>query len=358
MIAKQNGIMNPDAVFLMLDTGNERLAIRSVDIFKDGSTQNISDLYEGAIEITPIPTVEELNSHIWGEDFYASLISRDEFEEIWRYGMSQFRIHFRLQELDDIVPWGQEPDLRLHWFGLTDGLLWIEAGAQTIYEYSEAANVYFGGGAKYNDYQISRFLEDFSQTFRYIGESIPKEWYQIVDGFRNPLGETLEQCYAYYEEQEDVVLERWCDEEYCVFNEWWWNRGFDSGHLIGGPHILCIRCEEKIKIIWESTFQTDNGESIWTAPKGCFEMPYEEFVSAVTAFFHSFFEAMDRQVEKAVAKDWGNVSLDKQRLLEENEERKEGFSQALASLKNTNEKTDWNKLKLLYEKMKKEIPSF
>ena len=25
------------------------------------------DLYEGAIEITPIPTVEELNAHIWGE---------------------------------------------------------------------------------------------------------------------------------------------------------------------------------------------------------------------------------------------------------------------------------------------------
>ena len=38
----------------------ERLALRSIDIFADGSTRNIPDLYDGVIEITPIPTVEEL----------------------------------------------------------------------------------------------------------------------------------------------------------------------------------------------------------------------------------------------------------------------------------------------------------
>ena len=44
-----------------VDTGNERLAIRSIDIFADGRTRNIPVLYDGAIEITPVPTVEELN---------------------------------------------------------------------------------------------------------------------------------------------------------------------------------------------------------------------------------------------------------------------------------------------------------
>ena len=66
-----------------VDTGNERLALRSIDIFMDGHTHNIPDLYDGAIEITPIPTVEELNAHIWGEEFHACVIEKAEFEAIW-----------------------------------------------------------------------------------------------------------------------------------------------------------------------------------------------------------------------------------------------------------------------------------
>jgi len=73
----------PAIILYEVDSGNERLAVRSVDIYKDGSTKNINDLYEEAIEITPIPTVEEFNAHIWGEEFLASPISRQEFEKIW-----------------------------------------------------------------------------------------------------------------------------------------------------------------------------------------------------------------------------------------------------------------------------------
>ena len=48
-----------------------------------GRTRNIPDLYDGAIEITPIPTVEELNAHVWGEEFHACIIEQAEFESIW-----------------------------------------------------------------------------------------------------------------------------------------------------------------------------------------------------------------------------------------------------------------------------------
>ena len=59
------------------------LALRSIDIFADCRTRNIPDLYDGAIEITPIPTVEELNAHVWGEEFHACVIEKAEFEVIW-----------------------------------------------------------------------------------------------------------------------------------------------------------------------------------------------------------------------------------------------------------------------------------
>ena len=38
---------------------------------------------DGAIEITPIPTVEELNAHVWGEEFHACVIEQAEFEAAW-----------------------------------------------------------------------------------------------------------------------------------------------------------------------------------------------------------------------------------------------------------------------------------
>lgn len=73
----------PSVILYEVDTGNERLALRSIDIFADGRTRNIPDLYDGAIEIMPIPTVEEFNAHVWGEEFRACVIEKAEFEAIW-----------------------------------------------------------------------------------------------------------------------------------------------------------------------------------------------------------------------------------------------------------------------------------
>jgi hypothetical protein len=73
----------PAVIFYEVDTENERLALRSIDIFADDCTRDIPDLYDGAIEITPIPTVEELNAHVWGEEFHACVIEKAEFEDIW-----------------------------------------------------------------------------------------------------------------------------------------------------------------------------------------------------------------------------------------------------------------------------------
>ena len=73
----------PAVILYEVDTENEWLVLRSIDIFADGRTRNIPDLYDGAIEITPIPTVEELNAHVWGEEFHACLMEKAEFEAIW-----------------------------------------------------------------------------------------------------------------------------------------------------------------------------------------------------------------------------------------------------------------------------------
>ena len=73
----------PPIILYEVNTENERLALRSIDIFADGRTRNITDLYDGAIEVIPIPTVDEFNTHVWGEEFHACLMEKTEFEAIW-----------------------------------------------------------------------------------------------------------------------------------------------------------------------------------------------------------------------------------------------------------------------------------
>lgn len=269
--------------------------------------------------------------------------------------MSGFHIHFKLKPLDDIVPWGEEPYRSLHWFGMTDGLLWIDAGESTVYEYSDAARRQWGD-ERYNDYQISRFLEDFSDTFRYVRESVPQKYYDMAERFRHTAHEW--ECMQDDAEEEDDTYWQFMEEEFEPLTDWHWRRRFDSMHLVGGPVIGCFRCGEKLKFCWESDYRLDNGSSIWTAPSGAYEMPYGAFVSEVRAFYTSFFEAMDRQVALALQKDWGDVAVDKVSLAKEHAERKTGFFACVDRLTRPcapDEQTDWDKVDLVFAKMEKDL---
>lgn len=263
-----------------------------------------------------------------------------------------FRINFILRGVDRIAPWGEAPDLGLHWFGLTDSQLWITAGAQTIYEYSDAAMEYFGTGPRYNDYYLSRFLEDFSWTFPHLRESVPRTFYDLTGDFGRLADDWRDR---HIDEDGDDIFDRFFDDEYQPLTQWYHDRIFDSGHLVGGPLIGCFRHGDMVKVYWESDYTLENGKSIWTSPKGVLELRYDDFVSAVNAFFNSFFEAMDRQVDDAVRKDWGEIKLDKPRLIRENGERKEDFRQMLEWLSSSGGDTDWEQVTALYGKMQEEM---
>ena len=43
--------------------------------------------YCDVVEVCPIPTVDELNEKVWGEGFYATIISKGKFDEIWNTGI-------------------------------------------------------------------------------------------------------------------------------------------------------------------------------------------------------------------------------------------------------------------------------
>lgn len=240
--------------------------------------------------------------------------------------MSGFKINFELKsELDEIAPFGEAGRYSLSWFGLTDSLLWITAGDKTVYEYSDASRKEWGD-IRYNDYYLSRFLEDFSEIFERIAKPITRERYDSVEGFE----ERSEKQLALLDEDDPEFDAKY--DEYLEKKAWFSDRVFDSGHLKGGPIIGCFRCGELLKFYWNSGYTLESGESIWTSPRGSFEMPYQDFAAEVKRFFAEFFTKMDEQVKRALEKDWGEIKVDKEYLVRENAERKIGFEQKLAML--------------------------
>ena len=264
-------------------------------------------------------------------------------------------INFKLRELDEISPWGREPALSLHWFGLTDGDLWLTFGNETIYEYSKEAINYWGNkSTPYNDYQLSRFIEDFTGLFDKIRESIPQEFYDLTKDLKRFQSDT-EKWLDIYDTEEDDHSDFYF-EEYDKLVSWIYKRTFDSGHLIGGPNLSFFRRNNKVRIVWDTEFILENGISLWTAKDGSFEMDYFDFIDKIKIFGQSFFFEMDKQIELVLAKEWGNVKIDKQRLVEEHKERKEYFFSTLRLLEQEpSNKTNWTEIEKLHNRMTNEI---
>ena len=78
---------DPVVIIYEVDIDDERYALRLIDIFADGHTNNQEDKAWGYVTEAPVPTVEEINTHDYGEEFYAHLISKEDFENIWETGI-------------------------------------------------------------------------------------------------------------------------------------------------------------------------------------------------------------------------------------------------------------------------------
>lgn len=272
-------------------------------------------------------------------------------------------IHFTLDNIDDICPWGSDggsdADLSLHWFGLTSGTLHLTFGACRIYEYTGAAVAYFGEGhSQYVDYQISRFVEDFSELFRAISESIPKRFYGLtknLPAFLSDADKWLEKgrCEEDRDDNDDFY-----DNHYDPLTSWVHNRALVAQHLMAGPNVYFFRYGQKLRIVWEVKGKTEPGADMWTARDGHTEMNYSDFVEAVKDFGNRFFKSMENQVRKAVAKDWGKVKLDKRRLSEEHQERRNQFLGSIAHLEaGAAGETNWQKTSDAYQKMRADLSS-
>ncbi|MBW8687750.1 DUF5984 family protein [Chitinophaga rhizophila] len=263
-------------------------------------------------------------------------------------------INFKLKHPDNIIPWGDDTETTMHWFGLTDGEYWLDINKATLYEYTD--EILAGGDpddSRYVAYQVVRLIEDWTSIFESIAEPIPEGFYAISRNcnylyrFYGAVQQWLEKLSedpaidmdAYYEKYDKTI-------------EWVYSRTLVATHLTGGPSISFFRNGDNISIVWRADHQTANDIPVWTAQNGEVEISYNQFVSEMEDFGKRFFNAMATQIQLAIAKDWGATNINKERLMQEQQERKAAFEKNLEILKGTPTKhTDWDAINVLITEM-------
>ncbi|MDE6677703.1 MAG: hypothetical protein K2K02_01560 [Ruminococcus sp.] len=266
--------------------------------------------------------------------------------------MKDFSINFKLKNINDIQPWG---DNTIHWFALTDGTLYIQVGEEKIYEYSDSARDFFKDDIKYNDYYLARFVTDFTKIFRFIREPIPEILYDNIDKFED-MTDLWKNMYI---DKPDDVFNEFYFGEYNTLTEWYYmQHTLDSGHLVGGPHISFFRYGDKIKIMWKTYDNAvlENGQNIWTSPNGVYEISWNDFIKEVEAFYWKFRLKMDSRTVYIYKHGLTHAQIDIKQLLHSNSDNIVAFRQNLALLFSDDyEKTDFKQILALYDKMKGEI---
>src|SRR5687767_13197954 len=86
-----------------------------------------------------------------------------------------------------------------------------------------------------------------------------------------------------------VKLQRWRDqiteEQYDdsldddhQLAEWFASRSLTSMHLANGPDVGFFRNKDKLSIVWDAGYLTEENIPIWTAKTGEIEILYEDFI--------------------------------------------------------------------------------
>ena len=79
---------------------------------------------------------------------------------------------FTLAPVEKVTPWKNADGPIIHWFGLTDGEYWIEAGADTLFEYSPYVRERHAF-PRFCDYAVARLYDDLIEMVPHILEPVP-----------------------------------------------------------------------------------------------------------------------------------------------------------------------------------------
>lgn len=246
-------------------------------------------------------------------------------------------INFTLAPIDEVVPWGQPGSYCLHWFGLTYGEYWIQAGDATLFEYSDHARA--AGAERYCTYQVVRLYEDLMDMLPHILEPVPNPLVPYISGAGPGI---LRGAYdAWCEIAADLpdADDRFAFADAAV--EWVERRRLDSSHLAPSANIAIWSDDERVHIGWDNRDRLFDGEPAWSASLGSYRMSRGEFIKEMKSFHDRLMEQMAVRIDQvASGRLRSEIQIDLPGLTKEHEQRTRSLEAALKIVP----ATDWRQV--------------
>ncbi len=279
-------------------------------------------------------------------------------------------INYNLTEVEEVCSWYDESKndegkiiSDLNWFQLTDAEYWLEFGDTKLFEYTKEAIEYFEDyDSNYAKHYLYWIIDDFCTVFSKINEDLPEEIYALTKDFHtfNKNAEKWLELNA--PEDEEEYNEDFHSNKYLKLIEWTFDRVASNGFLIKSPQIYFFKRKDKIRIVWDTEWNTDeddeNDITFWTAKNGSYEMDFPDFVKDMKEFVDRFIPEMEKRIKLAMDKYCCDTVFDKNELLLAHESYKDMFYKALDALqKESAEQTNWDEILELFNEMNEELNS-
>lgn len=249
------------------------------------------------------------------------------------------RFCFALDAVEDIEPWGEGEDRKLHWFGLTSGHYWISTPLGEALRYTGEEVKHWELSSPYVDYQVVRIFEDLQAVLPNALEPVPADIAAIVSD-----DSWFARAEKWIEGSENEDERRGlCYEA----TQWYSDRAVDTMYLGNGPIFHFWRVDDDVSVRWLPTGKDWNG--VWLTPRGKFTVPAGEFKSAVYGFLHDVLTAMQDRVDSIQARGWDrpDCKLDIAQLVREQGQR----TARVKELQERRPDTDWEAIRTLLARL-------
>jgi hypothetical protein len=246
--------------------------------------------------------------------------------------------NFRLTPLANVSPWGQPGKEMLHWFGLTDGEYWLDAGDCRLLEYSEAVRR-IHGLPRYCDYQVVRLYEDLFEILPYVLEPVPTVLLPYLSG--DSARVWLNKCSTWEARLEDAENNNPDWDIAWAARTWVQQRTLDTLYLSPGARICMWSYESHVLVGWDNRDKLYKNLPAWSANVGFSQFTRESFLEEVRSFHDRLMGEMKERVDQVLAGALPpQIRVDLAELVREHEGRSR-FDNAFA---NPVVATDWNKV--------------
>ncbi|MDO3410867.1 DUF5984 family protein [Saccharibacillus sp. CPCC 101409] len=240
---------------------------------------------------------------------------------------------FRLKKVEDIEPWGEEPDLRFSYFALSYSYYWLRFGETEFPRYNpdyvrKHWNGYVTEDPHHLDYQFMRVYDDTFATLPFLCQSVSPELFEIIrDG--KSLKRLREKLGRYREARvEDEVTEE--EEDLCeTLISSLFSRHIDFLYLIGAPEVFLFRYEDRIYAHGFAFYRDEDGCPMWENEIVSADWEIGEFVRELHRSSLTFVDAMEFQLRRLFANPPAGVHFDAEQMNMEQQQMRESVSSLL-----------------------------